>query len=122
MKKHILTIDDEAEIRDLLVAALGGRGYRVTAAASGVEALRIAQAEPIDLIISDLQMEDADGLELIAQLKQIHPATPAILLTGVLFDPEVVRDNISKQVSCYIEKTSSLVKILGEIQRIIGPP
>lgn len=122
MTKHILTIDDEAEIRDLLGAVLGSRGYRVTAAGSGVEALRIAQAGPIDLIISDLQMEDVDGLELIAQLKQIHPDTPAILLTGVLFDPEVVRDNISKKVSCYIEKTAPLSKILGEIQRFIGPP
>lgn len=122
MKKHILTIDDEPEIRELLGAALSGRGYRVTTAAGGVEALRVAQAESIDLIISDLQMEDADGLELIAQLKLIHPNTPAILLTGVLFDPEVVRDNVSKKVACYIEKTSPLVKILGEIQRIIGPP
>lgn len=122
MKKHILTVDDEAEIRDLLGAVLTTKGYRVTAASSGAEALRIAGSESIDLVISDLQMEDADGLELIDQLKKIHPNTPAILLTGVLFDPEVVRDNISKKVACYIEKTAPLTKILGEIQRIVGAP
>jgi hypothetical protein len=43
-------------------------------------------------------------------------------LTGVLFDHEVVRDNISKKVSCYIEKTVPLTKILSEIERLIGGP
>jgi CheY-like chemotaxis protein len=122
MKKHILTVDDEPEIRDLLAAVLTSKGYRVTAASSGVEAERVVKAEAVDLIISDLQMEDADGLELIDQLKQIQPKVPAILLTGVLFDPEVVRDNISKKVSCYIDKTAPLTRILEEIQRLIGGP
>lgn len=122
MKKHILTIDDEAEIRDLLVEVLNGRGYRVTSASSGAEALRVVKAEPCDLIISDLQMEDVDGLELIEQLLHLQPNVPTILLTGVLFDHEVVRDNISKKVSCYIEKTVPLTKILSEIERLIGGP
>lgn len=122
MKKHILAIDDEAEIRDLLAEVLVGRGYRVTTASSGAEALRLTQAEPLDLIISDLQMEDADGLELIEQLLQIQPNVPTILLTGVLFDHEVVRDNISKKVSSYIEKTVPLSRILSEIERLIGGP
>jgi hypothetical protein len=47
---------------------------------------------------------------------------PVILLTGVLFDPEVVRDTISKKVSCYIEKTATLSRILEEVQRLVGPP
>lgn len=122
MKKHILAIDDEAEIRDLLAEVLTGKGYRVTTASSGAEALLIVKAEPLDLIICDLQMEDADGLELIAQLLQLQPTVPTMLLTGVLFDHEVVRDNISKKVSCYIEKTVPLTKILSEIERLIGGP
>jgi CheY-like chemotaxis protein len=121
MKKHILTIDDEAEVRDLLGVVLTSKGYRVTAASSGVEALRVVKTDPPDLIISDLQMEDADGLELVEEIKKTLTDVPVILLTGVLFDPEVVRDTISKKVSCYIEKTAPLTRILDEVQRLIGP-
>lgn len=115
-------IDDEAEVRAILNVLLTGKGYRVTEASSGLEAMRVLKADPADLIISDLQMEDSDGLELIEEIKKTQPNVPVILLTGVLFDPEVVRDTISKKVSCYIEKTAPLTKIALEIQRLVGPP
>ncbi len=122
MQKHILCIDDEAEVRDLLAAVLTSKRYRVTVAGSGAEALQVVKTDVPNLIISDLQMEDVDGLELIGEIKQMLPDIPAILLTGVLFDPEVVRDNINKRVSCYIEKTAPLTRILQEVQRLVGPP
>jgi CheY-like chemotaxis protein len=122
MSKHILCIDDEAEVRDLLAAVLTSKHYRVTVAGTGAEALQVVKTDVPNLIISDLQMEDVDGLELIGEIKQTLPDVPAILLTGVLFDPEVVRDNINKRVSCYIEKTAPLTRILHEVQRLIGPP
>ncbi len=115
-------VDDEAEVRAILDVLLTGKGYRVTEASSGLEAMRVLKAEAADLIISDLQMEDSDGLELIGEIKKTQPDVPVILLTGVLFDPEVVRDTISKKVSCYIEKTAPLSRILEEVQRLVGPP
>lgn len=78
MKKHILIIDDEAAIRDLLAQFLIDIGYRLTVAASAAEALQVVKLETPDLIISDLQLEDADGLEMIAGLKTILPSTPVI--------------------------------------------
>ena len=120
MKKHILIVDDEAAIRDLLAQCLTASGYRVTAVASAVEALGAIRQERPDLIISDLQLEDTDGLEMIGQLKAVLPDTPVILLTGVLFDPEVVRDTLSQKVSSYLAKTSSLKRILQEVERLVG--
>lgn len=122
MNKHILVVDDEAVVRELLETVLTNKGYRVTTAATGADALRVVKAGAIDLVISDLQMEDADGIELIGQIKQVLPNVPAVLLTGVLFDPEVVRDNISKKVSSYIEKTAPLSRILAEVQALVGKP
>lgn len=119
MSKHVLLIDDEANIRELLAIALKGKGYRVTAAASADEAQTTVKKDPPDLIISDLQLEDEDGLAIIAQLKTTLPNVPVILLTGVLFDPQVVRENLSKKVSCYLEKTSSLSKITDTIKRLL---
>lgn len=120
MKKHILLVDDEPDIRDVLSQALQVKGYRVTTAEAGHEALRLVKSDPPDLMVSDLQMEDSDGLELIEQIKQQLPNLPVILLTGMIFDAEVIRETISKKVSVYIEKTASLQKITQEIQRLLG--
>jgi DNA-binding NtrC family response regulator len=118
MKKHILIVDDEANVRDLLDRFLTGSGFRVTAVESADAALSTVRKDPPQLIISDLQLEDSDGLEMIAQLKSLLPDTPVILLTGVLFDPKVVREVLSGKVSAYLEKTSSLARILGEVKRL----
>ena len=120
MKKHILIVDDEAEIRDLLGLFLTSAGYRVTALESAGEALARVQTDPPDLIISDLQLEDSDGLTMIAQLKAVLPDTPVILLTGVLFDPQVFRDTLSKIISVYLMKTSPLSRIQEEVERLLG--
>jgi DNA-binding NtrC family response regulator len=117
MNKHILLIDDEEEIRDLLARFLISSGYRVTSVASAAEAQATVQRDPPDLIISDLQLEDEDGLNMIAQLKTVLPNVPVILLSGMLFDRQVVRENLSKKVSCYLDKTSSLEQIVEAVRR-----
>jgi CheY-like chemotaxis protein len=122
MTKHILIVDDEPEIREMLGEILKRSGYMVTAVSSQAGALEAAHQERPDLIISDLQLEDADGLEMIARLKLTLSNVPVILLTGVLFDPRAVNDVLLSKVSCYLEKTSSLAKILQAVQRLAPLP
>jgi len=57
---------------------------------------------------------------MIEQLKATLPNTPMMLLTGVFFDPQVVRDTLGKKVACYLQKTSPLARILEEVQQLIG--
>jgi CheY-like chemotaxis protein len=120
MKKHIVIVDDEAAIRDLLTEFLTSSGYRITAVSSALEAQEAVHKDRPDLIISDLQLEDSDGLDMIGKLKAKLPDTPVILLTGIFFDPKVVREVLTKGVSSYLEKTSPLTKILAEVQRLLG--
>ncbi|MCF7687066.1 MAG: response regulator [Cephaloticoccus sp.] len=122
MKNHILLIDDEANIRDLLSRYLTGLGYRVTTTGTVREGLQTARQEQPDLLISDLQLEDGDGLEMIGELKGDYPNLPVILLTGVLFDREVVDQVLSNKVSCYLEKTSSLAKINETVRTLLPLP
>jgi CheY-like chemotaxis protein len=122
MKKHILIVDDEADIRELLGQFLESVGYKVTSASSQAGALEAVRSEPPHLIISDLQLEDADGLQMIARLKAVLPDVPVILLTGVLFDPKAVNDVLLSKVSCYLDKTSSLAKIQEAIRRLLPEP
>lgn len=120
MKKHILIVDDEADIRELLQQYLSAMGYRVSAVETAMEAERIMAADPPALVVSDLQLEDSDGLDMIERLKIARPDTPVILLTGVLFDPQVVSETLSKKISSYLQKTTPLARILEEVRRLIG--
>jgi DNA-binding NtrC family response regulator len=119
MKQHILIVDDEAPIREILSQMFGQHGFRVTEAASATEAEAAVQRDPPALVISDLQLEDSDGLAMISRLKASRPKLPVILLTGVLFDADVVRDSLSKVVTLYLPKTTPLAKILEEVRHLL---
>jgi CheY-like chemotaxis protein len=120
LPRHILLVDDEDVIRTLLSEFLGRHGYRITAAASADEALRAIQRTVPDLAVCDLQMDDRDGLVLIDQLRQTHPSLPIMILTGIIFDPEVVRETLLNRASSCLCKTASLQEILAEVRRLLG--
>jgi len=122
VKTHILLVDDEAPILELLAEYLTARGFRVTAVRSAAEARTAAQASAPELVITDLQLADGDGLQLVEQLKALRPDLPVILLTGVLFDAKVVEERLSRKISAYVSKTSPLKQLLQEVRRLIGPP
>ncbi|MBS0663492.1 MAG: response regulator [Verrucomicrobia bacterium] len=123
MKKHILIVDDEADIRELLGEYLAQFGYRITAAGATDEAQRVVAMDPPDLIISDLQLEDSDGLDMVKTIKGSRPDMPVLLLTGIHFDPEVVRTTLSKTVTAYLQKTVPLERIVAEVRHLLkeGP-
>ncbi len=120
-RKHVLTVDDESEVRALLTEALGAAGYRVSGAASAAEARALLATSTPDLVISDLQMEDTDGYDFIDEVHEKHPRIPIILLTGVLFDPAVIDRAVTGKIAAYVDKTASLERILSEVRRVLGP-
>ena len=120
MKKQILIVDDEAEIRELLSQFLRHNGYGVNHVGTASEALIRVKAAPPDLVISDLQLEHSDGMEMIARIREISPVTPVLLLTSLLFDEKVVAETLSKKVTAYLPKTTPLNQILAEIKRLLG--
>jgi DNA-binding response OmpR family regulator len=119
MKKHILAIDDEADIRDLLQETLTLKGYRVSTAADPEQARKIVQEDPPQLIIMDFQIEQGDGFVLIEEMKRLGPNIPILLLTGALFDRNAVRDTFETRVDRYLDKTTSLSTIVSEIELLL---
>ncbi len=79
---RILVVEDEAPVREALVALLTQQGHVVLAAADGREGLEIAQREPIDVVFTDLAVPEASGLELGRALKRMRTGTPVILITA----------------------------------------
>lgn len=74
----IVIVDDSRSVRIFVEKALADTGHRVRSAGSGPEALRLLEAEPADLLLTDIYMPDGDGLELmIALRRRTHP--PAVI-------------------------------------------
>ena len=95
MPKKILVIEDNLDMRELVHLYLTREGFTVITASDGREGLYLATAERPDLIISDINMPNLDGLELVAQLRA-HPEfkdLPIIVFTAFGF---VERDNAIK--------------------------
>jgi CheY-like chemotaxis protein/nitrogen-specific signal transduction histidine kinase len=84
---RVLAVDDEADARDLIEVMLGPSGARVRGAASAREALEIVEVWRPDVIVSDLSMPEADGYELLRQLRERgYQDVPVIALTAAAFD------------------------------------
>jgi signal transduction histidine kinase len=83
---RLLVVDDDEDSRDLIACILGERGAEVQAAASAEEALRLLEASPPDVLVSDIGMPDVDGYSLIRTVRAMETArgggTPAIALTA----------------------------------------
>jgi len=82
MKRTILVVDDEKNIRDGLCAALEMDGYEARQAQDGEEAWKIVNNESIDLVITDLRMPGMSGSELLKRIYSTYPTIPVVVLTG----------------------------------------
>jgi two-component system, chemotaxis family, chemotaxis protein CheY len=89
-KKLILTVDDSATIRELLLSELSGLGYRVTQAEDGIDGLEMLSVEQPDLIITDITMPRMDGIRFIQNVRgdERYKATPILVLTTES-DPDI---------------------------------
>jgi phosphate regulon transcriptional regulator PhoB len=84
MAPRVLIVEDEPDIRDLLVFHLEREGYQVAKSKSGAEALRLAHGAPPDLVLLDLMLPEMDGLEVCRRLRgdPVTQAIPIVMLTA----------------------------------------
>lgn len=87
----ILVADDDEGVRVGLVANLELEGYEVAEARDGAEALELIQANSFDLIVSDVVMPSATGVEVLAAVRQQHLDTPFILISAFVSEDLVTR-------------------------------
>lgn len=84
--KNILIVDDEETVRVTLSewfsATFGRNRYKIFTANNGIEAIKILAANPIDMLITDLNMPKMDGFELLAQMKKDYPRVPLIVVSA----------------------------------------
>lgn len=79
---HVLVVDDEESILDVLRDALEGCGYEVSATTSGEAALELVREHSFDLVLCDLYMQGMSGIQLTEILSRMHPQMPVVLITA----------------------------------------
>ncbi len=122
MPQKILIAEDSSTMRSLIVSTISALGeYELIEAANGFEALRILPREKVDLVITDINMPDINGLELISFIKNNpnYKATPLIIISTE--GSEKDRDKgLSLGADAYLVKPFNPMELQGLIQRFLG--
>jgi len=122
MPKHILIADDEPAMARTLQMHLESKGYVVTVALDGREALQQLDAGRPDLIILDVSMPYASGFEVLEIIRD-SPDTrsiPVIIVTAKASDPDIVQGWRSG-ADCYLTKPIDTTELMTFIERILNP-
>lgn len=120
MKQHILIVDDESGVRDLLEAFFRKNGYEVTKAGDGREALALLDEVNISVVLLDVMLgEESDGMALLGRIKELFPQLPVIIMTGIGLDEELLQEALQKGASGYLSKTLPLDQVLIEVHRTL---
>lgn len=115
--KHIMVVDDEVNIREIVSAYLKKEGYLVRCASDGCQALKIFEQEPIDLIILDLMMPKVCGDEVCRQIRR-KSNVPIIMLTAKVEDDDVIA-GIKGGADDYVRKPFSVRELIVRVQALL---
>ena len=118
-RRQILAVDDDAIIPEIIRFFLG-KAYEISAATTGAEALVRTRRDRVDLVVLDHRLPDRTGLEILSELRAIHPILPVIMLTG--YGSEWVCASAFKLgVTDYLQKPVNAVDLVAAVQRILSP-
>lgn len=113
MSHHVLVVDDERSIVELVAALLKDEGYRVSCAYDGAEAdAAIEQLRP-DLVITDIMMPRLDGLTWLKRMRERGETTPVLLMSAAV--GRLPSDGVS-----FIRKPFDIEDLLSHVERLIS--
>ncbi|MCP4992635.1 MAG: response regulator [Gammaproteobacteria bacterium] len=117
----ILAVDDSASMRQMIAFTLKGAGHRVTEASDGVEALGFAKSEEFDLVITDVNMPNMDGITLIAELRKLSNFrfTPLLMLTTES-SPDKKQQGKEAGATGWIVKPFNPDQLLATIKKVLN--
>jgi DNA-binding response OmpR family regulator len=120
MSSRVLIVEDEPDIRALVVHHLKREGFQVSAASSGEEALRQVQTAPPDLVLLDLMMPAMDGLEVCRRLRQ-DPATASLPIVMLTAKGDEVDRVLGLEIGAddYIVKPFSPKELLARVRAVL---
>jgi CheY-like chemotaxis protein/anti-sigma regulatory factor (Ser/Thr protein kinase) len=115
----VLVVDDSPTQQLQIQLVLEADGYRVTLAGDGLEALAEIERERPDLVVTDLQMPNMNGLELVSEIKSRHPTIPVILATAVGSET-IAAAALQKGASSYVPKSDLASGLSPIVQQVLS--
>ena len=117
-KAKILVVDDEAAARDALGQFLGQVGYEVETAEDGIAAMARFAEFPADVVVTDLNMPNMDGVTLLTTLRALHPDVPVIVTTAS-GELRVAVEAMRAGADDYLTKPIDIVALTMAIERAL---
>jgi CheY-like chemotaxis protein len=121
-QKTVMVVDDYDDVRAVTKRALESFGYRVLEAASGAEAVRLAQAESPDLILMDLSMPNMDGFATMHQLRRLLGLRDVpVIAVSAHTAREVREDALAAGCRDFITKPVHIERLRSAVERHLTP-
>lgn len=114
-----LVVDDEPVLRSVLTRVLKAEGYACREAASGREAIAQLEAQPADLVLSDIHMPAMDGTQLLAEVRRRWPDTGVVMITAVT-DVRTAVKCLSEGALDYVGKPFQVEEVRARVQQALG--
>jgi two-component system, NtrC family, response regulator HydG len=118
-KETILIVDDSPDMLEVLRRNLDGEGYRVFAASGVVEAIKILQEIPIDLVITDFKMPKISGIDLVRHVRENFGYTEVIMITGYPSVDSAVKA-VKNGAEAYLPKPFTDKELLFTVRHTLG--
>ena len=113
---RILIVDDERSMREMLEILLRREGYDVTTAENGSAAIALLQKHPFDMLISDVQMPDISGVEVLRTAKALNPSIIGIMITAY-GSKESIQEVLRLQAADYLDKPFNVEELKFRIRK-----
>ena len=121
MRKHILVVDDDPDIREVLRDRLESYGYLVETAADGRAALEKMERLTPSGVLLDIRMPGMDGLEVLGQIRDRHPSMPVVIVTAASAREDVIAA-MRAGAQAYLLKPFDTPQIRHVAERWFGRP
>jgi DNA-binding NtrC family response regulator len=114
----ILILDDEPVVGQRLKPALEKEGHRVEIFVNPHQALKRVSEKEFDIVVTDIRMEDIDGIQILERVRTLSERTKVVMITGYA-TIEVARESLAKGAFDFIAKPFKLGEIRGTIQKAV---
>lgn len=120
-KFTILIVDDEEDLREVIIYDFERKGFNVISAGSGIDAFELVQNQKIHLVISDIRMPKGDGISFLERLRITHPETPVLIfITG--FADITEEECLAKGAKKVLTKPYDQNELMDFVLKTLGLP
>ena len=114
----VMIVDDAVFMRNILRAIITDKGYTVVAeAASGIETMKILHDHNPDIVILDIILPDANGLDLLKSILNVHPQAKVVICSSISQEP-IIKKALDHGAKAFIQKPFTPEKVLAALESL----